>query len=174
MKVHIIGIPSAGKTTLAAGLAEALGVPHHDLDGVAYVDDRWTMRPSLERRAIVDGILAERAFVTDGGFLGWTEPLFAAADRIIWLDPPLRVLTWRHIRRHGVHPHRLPSLLAFQWRSYRRPAGAGPAHDDPRQTRAGIEAALRPWAAKVLRLVRSPSVAETVDELRARRGAREV
>jgi len=38
MKVHIIGLPSAGKTTLADGLAAHLGAPVHHLDHVAFVD----------------------------------------------------------------------------------------------------------------------------------------
>jgi adenylate kinase family enzyme len=32
MKLHIIGIPGAGKTTLAEGISRLLSVAHHDLD----------------------------------------------------------------------------------------------------------------------------------------------
>ena len=166
MRLHIIGVPSAGKTTLAAGIADALHLPHHDLDAVAFTDERWTMRSLPQRRAMIDEIVRQPGSVTEGGFLGWTQPLLDAADRIIWLDPPLHVLLWRHLRRHARHPHRLPSLLAFQWRSYRQPAGAGPATDDPNQTRAGIDAALRPYEEKVIRLKRAPSVRRAIESLR--------
>jgi hypothetical protein len=152
VRLHIIGIPSSGKTTLADGLAPLIGGPHHALDSLAFVDERWTLRPVAERDAMVAQILKEPSFVTEGGFLGWTEGLLAAADHIIWLDPPLRILVWRHIRRHGRHPARLPSLLRFQMLSYLRPAGSGPAEFAPDQTRAGIESALRPWAYKVIRV----------------------
>lgn len=67
-----------------------LMVPHYDLDGVAFVDEHWTMRTPVERDAMILEILEEPSFVTEGGFIGWTEPLFAAADHILWLDPPLR------------------------------------------------------------------------------------
>jgi shikimate kinase len=164
-KVHIIGIPSAGKTTLGSGMANFLDVPFHDLDSVAFVDERWTLRSAPERDAMVTQILEEAAFVTEGGFLGWTDPLLAAADHIVWLDPPLRILVWRHIRRHGRHPQRLPSLLRFQVLMYMRPAGAGPARFAPEQTRAGTETALRPWAHKVLRVTRSASTAEVMNAL---------
>ena len=83
MKVHIIGLPSAGKTTLADILAAHLGVPTHHLDAAAFVDDRWTPRPLEEREAMVAGFLRESDRVTEGGFLEWTTPLFAEADHII-------------------------------------------------------------------------------------------
>ena len=152
LRVHIIGLPSAGKTTLARSIADILGAPCHDLDSIAFVDDRWTLRPAPERDAMVDRILEEPSGVTEGGFLGWVEPFFAAADYIIWLDPPLTVLMWRHLVRHGRHPRWLPTLLLFQARMYLRPTGAGPAPDDPDQTRHGIERALRPWISKAYRV----------------------
>lgn len=37
MKLHIIGIPSAGKTTLGTDLSSILRVPHLDLDSVIFV-----------------------------------------------------------------------------------------------------------------------------------------
>lgn len=162
MKIHVIGIPSAGKTTLAEGLSKRLGAPHYALDGLAFVDERWTLRPASERDVMVAEILHEPSFIAEGGFLGWTDDLLAAADLVVWLDPPLRVLVWRHIRRFGRHPRRLPSLLRFQILSYRRSAGAGPAKDNANQTRSGIESALWPWHDKVLRLSRGVTLDELV------------
>lgn len=87
MKVHIIGLPSSGKTTLATGLSSRLGVPHHDLDAVAFVDERWTLRPIADRDQLVAQILASPGFVSEGGFVGWVTPLLAAADRIVCSIP---------------------------------------------------------------------------------------
>jgi hypothetical protein len=165
LRLHIIGIPSSGKTTLATSMSRLLGVPHHDLDSLAFVDERWTLRPTPERDAMVARILEEPSFVTEGGFLGWTDGLLAAADHIVWLDPPLSILVWRHLRRHWRHPWWLPSLLRFQIRMHMRPAGAGPAKDNPDQTRAGIESALRPWAYKVLREARPVTAADLMKRL---------
>jgi hypothetical protein len=123
------------------------------------------LRPIPERDDMVARILEEPGFVSEGGFLGWAEALFAAADYIVWLDPPLRVLVWRHIRRHRRNPMLLPSLLRFQVLMYLRPAGAGPAKFDPDQTRAGIERASRPWAGKALRVTRPVSAADVMREL---------
>jgi adenylate kinase family enzyme len=161
VKISITGVPSAGKTTLARAIGAHTGVRVFELDGLMFVDDRWTLRAADERDAMLAVILAEPSFVTEGGFLGWTEGVFASADHIIWLDPPLLVLTWRHVRRHWRHARGLPSLLAFQWRMYLRAAGRGPLKSDPTVTRDGIARALRPYADKVYR-VRGGVTAEDV------------
>ncbi len=168
MKIHIIGIPSAGKSTLADGLCQQLGVPHHALDHLAFVDEQWTLRSKAERDEMLAEILQEPSFITEGGFLGWTDGLLSAVDLIIWLDPPLRVLVWRHIRRFARHPWWIPSLLRFQILSYQRPAGSGPAKDNPDQTRAGIMAELKPWRSKVLRVPRGVGVKEVVAYVKRR------
>jgi hypothetical protein len=169
LKVHIVGLPSSGKTTLGSGLSSSLGVPHYDLDSVAYVDDRWTLRPAKDRDELVTKILAGPGFVTEGHFVGWVSPLCAGADLIVWLDPPLRVLIWRHVRRHGRlrQPLWLLGRLRFQVLCYFRPAGKGPAEDDPDLTRSGIETMLRPWAEKVLRVRHPGRVAEVIEKLPA-------
>lgn len=166
MKVHIIGLASAGKTTLADALAAHLDAPHHDLDAVAFVDDRWTPRLLVEREAIVAGFCQESSFVTEGGFLGWTTPLLVQADHIIWLDPPLRLLVWRHLRRHGLgNPWWTIERIRFQVLSYLRLRGSGPAKDDPNQTRSGMAEELRPWVHKVLRIRRAVNAEEVIAAL---------
>jgi shikimate kinase len=166
VRLHVIGLPSAGKSTLGETLSTLLAVPHYDLDDVAYVDEQWTMRTVPERDAMIAQILAEPGFVTEGGFIGWTEPLFEAAEHILWLDPPLQALMWRHVWRHGRRPWRLVDHLRFQILMYFRPAGRGPAQFDRDLTRAGIRTALRPWAYKVVRLRTQVTAADLVKELR--------
>jgi hypothetical protein len=154
MRVHIVGLPSSGKTTLAKGLSAHLNLPHHDLDAVAFLDEAWSPRPALERDRLVAEILTSRDWVTEGYFLGWATPFLAAADHVVWLDPSLPRLLYRHIRRHRRRVFQtrwLSARLRFQVHSYRRPAGSGPAANDPSLTRSGIELALRPWAQKVLK-----------------------
>jgi hypothetical protein len=56
----------------------------------------------------------------------------------------------------------LPSLLRFQIQSFQRPPGAGPAKDNPNQTRVGIRNALKPWHEKVLRSTRGVTADELV------------
>jgi adenylate kinase family enzyme len=167
MKIHIVGLPSSGKTTLASDLSSLLGVPHHDLDALAFLDERWTPRPIPDREELVTQILATPGFVTEGGFVGWVVPFCAAADCIVWLDPPLWVLMWRHVRRHGrlFQPLWLIDRLRFQVLCFIRPAGKSPAKNDPDQTRSGIEVMLRPWPEKVLRLRHPATATEVIEKL---------
>jgi hypothetical protein len=158
---------SAGKTTLATELAQRLGVAAYHLDELAFVDDRWTLRAASERDEMLARILDQPGFVTEGGFLGWTDDLLAAADVVLWLDPPLRTLVWRHIRRFGRHPLWLPGLLRFQIESYIRPEGAGPAKDDPNLTRVGQARALLPWRNMVFRVRRGVTADQVLGYLAA-------
>lgn len=165
MKLHIIGVSSAGKTTLAREIGARMGIPVHELDGLAFVDLRWTLRPDAERDAMLAEILRDGSFVTEGGFLAWTREVFEVVDHIVWLDPPLRVLTWRHIRRHWRRARHVPSLLWFQWRSYLLPRGRGPMASDPDMTRSGYAHALRPYATKVYRVHHSVTADDVIERL---------
>jgi adenylate kinase family enzyme len=95
-----VGAPSAGKSTIATRRAERLDCPCYDLESIAFVDERWTLRPIAERLTAIEQIVRQPAWVTKGGHLGWTEPLLGAADAIVWFDPPLHVLLQRHWVRH--------------------------------------------------------------------------
>ena len=104
-RILIIGGEASGKTTLARQLAEVLGAPLHELDHVAWqsaasperdlraafhpdyqVSEAVVQRPRSERLSQVQAIADQGHWVAEGVFLWWTDPLFAAADRIIWLD----------------------------------------------------------------------------------------
>jgi hypothetical protein len=45
-------------------------------------------------------IAASPAWITEGSFLWWTEPLLRAADTIVWLDIPLSLAVRRIVTRH--------------------------------------------------------------------------
>ena len=95
-RIHSIGGPASGKTTLARVLAGRLRVPVCHLDQIAWENgDGVSKRPLAARLADLDQILAQPAWVTEGYFLWWVDELLAAADAVIWLDPPL----WRVLPR---------------------------------------------------------------------------
>jgi len=168
VRILLIGASSAGKSTLALALHERLAAPVHHLDHHAYSDERWTLRPLAARLRAVEGIAEQPAWIAEGGHVGWTEQLMRAADAIVWLDVPMPVALRR---THARHPDqsawwRLGRLWwHFRWhmRPYR------PGMDLDRQPgRAAVQAHLLPFAEKVVRLRRTPSVDELLAILDSR------
>ena len=167
-RVRVVGGPGSGKTTYARALAADLGVPHHDLDRIAWAPPpgepgapfrRWLRVPDGRRRERAAAIAAGDGWVADGLYAGWTEPLRDAADRIVWLDPPARVAVVRVLRRALADRGRdwdLRSVwrVARSARSFRtRPAGTAAdllARDGANSSRT-LEVFLHPVRDKVER-----------------------
>lgn len=142
MRVHIVGGPGSGKTTLARSLAREWSLPLCELDTVAYEHGAGAKRPLSVRLADVAAVSGQDGWITEGIFLGWTDELFDRADAIIWLDLPWCLAAWRILLRHartsraGANPHhglrRLGSLLLDARRYYRAPANVAAAPNDDR------------------------------------------
>ena len=96
-RIHIIGGSGSGKTTLAVRLGAHLGLPVHHLDVIARDLRTGRRNPIDERRARVRDLLQAGPAVTEGIHLGWTSPLFEAADRIVWLDSVAAPLAARRV-----------------------------------------------------------------------------
>jgi adenylate kinase family enzyme len=99
-RVAIIGTAScSGKTTLGRALAERLDVPFTELDALNH-GPGWTEATAEELRARVAPLVAEPAWVIDGGYQGKIGDLvLAAADTVVWLDLPVRTWLPRLLRR---------------------------------------------------------------------------
>ncbi len=88
VKIHILGGPGSGKTTLAKSLSSRFHIPHYDLD-----------KMNLEPESAV-ALAEESAWITEGIYLVVTEPLLYSADYIVLLITPWPIAAWRIIRRH--------------------------------------------------------------------------
>src|ERR1700692_3169235 len=88
VRIHIIGGPGSGKTTLARNLSSRLHIPHYDLDKI-----NWEHENAL---AIAEG----PAWVTEGIYLIFTEPMLYHADQIVFLEVSWPIAAWRIIYRH--------------------------------------------------------------------------
>jgi adenylate kinase family enzyme len=99
-RIHIVGGPGSGKTTLARQIADRIKTQYFELDKIGYEGDSGSQR-SLELRLFdVKQIANQPSWVTEGIYLNWTKDLMEAADAIVWLDLPWRIAGWRMFRRH--------------------------------------------------------------------------
>jgi len=82
-RVLVAGTSGAGKTTVAAAVADALGLPRVELDALFH-GPGWTPRPSF--RADVERLAAGEEWVTEWQYDAARELLASRADLLVWLD----------------------------------------------------------------------------------------
>jgi energy-coupling factor transporter ATP-binding protein EcfA2 len=103
-RIHIVGGPGSGKTSLARALGAALNIPTYELDKIAFEGVDFTSRPLHDRLNDVRKIAGEVEWITEGIFLNWTDELLRMADVIIWLDHvKWQTAAVRIVRRFAYH-----------------------------------------------------------------------
>ena len=97
----VVGTTGSGKSTVAAALATARGLPHVELDALHWEPD-WVEAPDdVFRRRVQDAVAhADTGWVVDGNYLEKVEDVvWPEADTVVWLDLPFRVVMDRLSRR---------------------------------------------------------------------------
>ena len=120
-RVVVKGTSGVGKSTFAATLARRLGVPFIQLDALHH-GPNWSEPPDGVFRARVRDAMdgAPDGWVVDGNYgtkLGAT--VLGAADTIVWLDLPLRVMfprLWRRTMHRIVNKVELWNGNRESWR----------------------------------------------------------
>lgn len=101
IRIAVVGLSGAGKTTLARSLAATLAIPHVELDALHWEAD-WqalTRTNPLEFFRRVDAATVGPAWVADGNYRLVRELVWDRATHLVWLDYDRPVVMARVIRR---------------------------------------------------------------------------
>ena len=113
----------AGKTTAARRVARRLGLPFHDMDTLA-IGPGWSTRDTLIDE--VHAIVRSPQWVFDSwGYPQVRDAMWAAADTVVWLDYPRRVVLPRLLRRSFLRSWRRETLFGGnveRWRGWFAPS----------------------------------------------------
>ncbi len=91
-RIAVVGVSGCGKSTLAAAVAARLGYRHVELDSIHHLPS-WEPIETGRFREIISEIADTDAWVIDGNYGSLVQDIvFAAADTIVWLDLPRRVV----------------------------------------------------------------------------------
>src|SRR2546421_10976477 len=97
-RVHITGGPGSGKTTVGRRIASELHLPFQELDQIL-IDMGWDMERAVEENT-ASAIADHDAWLSEGAYFGWAQPLLDRAELIVLLDLPWRVASHRIINRY--------------------------------------------------------------------------
>jgi hypothetical protein len=171
-RVYVCGGPGSGKSTFAAQLSARTGAPVFALDEIAREGGgRGPETTDDERAAAIAKILDQPRWIAEGVHLGWTVPLMAAADKIVWLD---------HVSAKASSGRITRRFFSQAWSEFRRRKGREKFFrfgDYGRKLRelfvsvpetrtypvAELEAALAPYSAKVIRCRTSEEVTRAAE-----------
>ena len=123
-RIVVVGSTGAGKTTMGAGLAGLLAIPHVELDSLFW-GPNWTECPTEIFRNRVAEATSGDAWVVDGNYGKARDILWSRADTVIWLDYALPVIFYRLTRRNAYRIGRRVEL----WNGNRERLGASLGRD---------------------------------------------
>ncbi|MCC7574586.1 hypothetical protein KO361_03255 [Candidatus Woesearchaeota archaeon] len=101
-KIHIVGGPGSGKTTLSLTLSKEFGLPVFDLDNFYWKSDDYSFKEKedlIVRDNNLKKVLSKKKWITEGVYFNWAWHCFEKAEVIIFLEPGFLVSSFRIIKR---------------------------------------------------------------------------
>jgi len=105
-RIHILGAPGAGVSTLGRQLAAALNVPSFDTDDYYWFTDdalpyRRKRNPEHRLRLLVSDLDQADSWVRSGALCGWGDALIPRFDAVIYLSAPTELRLARIAQREA-------------------------------------------------------------------------
>jgi adenylate kinase family enzyme len=109
-KIHIMGAPGVGTSTLGKAVAERLDCPHFDTDDVYWFTDdelpyRRKRNPDHRRKLLTERLNSSESWVLSGSLCGWGDVFAPQFDLVVWLWLPAEIriprIEQRERRRYG-------------------------------------------------------------------------
>lgn len=100
MKALIVGIVASGKTTLAKRLSKENNICHYEIDSIVHDDYNNIKRCVDEQLKIINDINKNDNWIIEGTLRKDLDILLQYADKIIFIDVPLRIRKFRIITRY--------------------------------------------------------------------------
>ncbi|MBO0849386.1 MAG: adenylate kinase [Pseudonocardia sp.] len=97
-RILLYGVTGSGKTTLAARLGAALGIPWHAVDELTW-EPGWVGVPPTEQRRRIEAICADEEWILDTAYGAWLDVPLSSAELIVALDYPRWLSLSRLVRR---------------------------------------------------------------------------
>lgn len=117
-RIVVVGSSGSGKTTVAAAIADILGLPHLELDSVMHRGG-WDSARGPEFSSEVAVLAQGDRWVIDGNYTshGTREAVWPRADTVVWLDLP----RWRIMPRVILRTLRRVVTREVLWGGVREP-----------------------------------------------------
>ena len=95
-KLHLLGAPGAGITTLGRALAIDLNFPHFDTDDYHWFTDdalpyRRRRNPDHRRQLMTQDLDAHKSWVLSGALCGWGDVFIPRFDAVVYLWLPAEI-----------------------------------------------------------------------------------
>jgi len=97
-RILVYGVTGSGKTSLAARISAATGIPWHAVDDLTW-EPRWIAVPDGEQRQRIQAICAGERWVLDTAYGRWLDVPLDRAELIVALDYPRWLSLGRLIHR---------------------------------------------------------------------------
>jgi adenylate kinase family enzyme len=97
-RINVVGVSGSGKSTFSRRLAALLERPYIEMDSV-YWEPEWTEPSDVVFFERLRAELVRERWVLDGNYSRTIPIKWARATLVIWLDYPLRLATYRVIKR---------------------------------------------------------------------------